>query len=163
QLAYPWLRTGGSDLMPERLEAPEGVLAGMLARNALVRGTFHSAVPLYLPDVYDFDPHLPNMNGDDVLEDHVSRCGGTPPGLGRLSDVTTSADVNYRQAGVSRLVAAILRAARNLGEDRLFEPSNERLWADMTAAMSDLLGDLWRAGALRGAEETDAFTVRCDR
>ena len=43
QLAYPWLKTSGSGILLESLEAPDGVLTGLLARNALVNGTFTSA------------------------------------------------------------------------------------------------------------------------
>src|ERR1051326_6624704 len=43
QLVYPWVRTSGSSTLPEQLESPDAVLAGVLARNALTRGAYHSA------------------------------------------------------------------------------------------------------------------------
>src|SRR5262249_31641169 len=43
QLSYPWLKTSGSHVLLEGLEPPDGALVGMLARNALARGTFTSA------------------------------------------------------------------------------------------------------------------------
>jgi hypothetical protein len=58
QLVYPWVRTAGSAALPEGVESPEGVLAGLLARNALTRGTFRSAPPLQLADAYDAFPPL---------------------------------------------------------------------------------------------------------
>ena len=49
---------------------------------------------------------------DRTLLQRVSLFGPTPRGIRLLSDVTTSDDENYRPAGVSRLVSALVRAAR---------------------------------------------------
>jgi hypothetical protein len=162
QLTFPWLRTRGSDDLPEQLESPDGVLTGLLARNALLRGTFSSAAALFLPDVYDVNPELPQMGGDEVIEDRVSLFGPSVSGLCLRSDSTTADDVAYRSAGVSRLVAAIVRAARTLGEHVAFEASNPELFEHITDVMSDLMEGLWNAGALDGATAADSFSVRCD-
>jgi hypothetical protein len=163
QLAYPWLRTHGSDNLPDALESPDAVLAGLLARNALARGTFRSAVKLAPPDVYDFDPKLPNPDGDDVLESHVSRFGDDWFGFALLSDVTSSSDKRYQQAPVSRLVACVLRAARLIGEDAMFDVHDERLWSRIVEGLGTLLNDLWLRGAIVGDTPADAYSVRCDR
>lgn len=175
QLAYPWLRTPGSDRLPEQLESPDGVLAGLLARNALMNGTFRSAAGSHLADVYGAAPPLTRAQmfrppraglGPDAgpgLIDRVSLFGATPSGLRLLSDVTTAAQDAYRPACVSRLVSVIVRAARRLGEELTFEPSGERLWARVREHLSALLLELRRAGALRGATPAESFRVRCDR
>ncbi len=59
QLVYPWLRSSSSRNLPEQLESPEGVFSGLLARNALIRGSFHSAARLPLIEVYDLFPSIP--------------------------------------------------------------------------------------------------------
>jgi len=87
----------------------------------------------------------------------------TPDGLRLFSDVTTSLQSSHRQAHVNRLISAIVRAARRLGEDLLFEPSGERLWAQVQQRLRWLLDGFRDAGALR-AEATEApYFVRCDR
>jgi hypothetical protein len=58
QLVYPWLRTTGSAPLPDGVESPEGVMAGLLARNALTRGAYRSAAPLPLASGYDAFPAL---------------------------------------------------------------------------------------------------------
>src|SRR6185295_9813079 len=58
QLAFPWVRSMGSSGLPEDLESPDAVLAGVLARNALTRGSYRSAANLRLGDVYDVFPRL---------------------------------------------------------------------------------------------------------
>jgi hypothetical protein len=58
QLVYPWVRTAGSAPLPEGVENPEGVMAGLLARNALTRGAYRSAAPLPPAGAYDAFPPL---------------------------------------------------------------------------------------------------------
>jgi hypothetical protein len=176
QLAYPWLRTPGSANLPEQIESPEAVLAGLLARNALTRGAFRSAAGFHLADVYDLYPALPRYqmmkrHADTraensplhTLMERVSLFGITPGGFKLLSDVTTSLNESYRPASVNRLVSIIIRAARRLGEDRVFESSGERLWAELKEGLNALLSGLLEAGALRGETPSEAFDVRCDR
>lgn len=173
QLAYPWPRTAGSANLPEGLESPDGVLCGLLARNALARGAFRSAAGQHLADVHDIFPvlsheqaHLPERGPDGrslSLIERVSLLGPTPNGLRLLSDVTTALQESYRPACINRLTSAIVRAARRLGEELIFEPSGERLWAEVREGLERLLLGLLQAGALRGSSPAEAFQVRCDR
>jgi hypothetical protein len=175
QLAFPWVRTPGSSNLPERLENPDGVLAGVLARNAIVRGAYRCAAGLHLGDVFDVFPTLSRRDlnirfparderrSDPTLVERVSLLGRVPRGLTVLSDVTPSNDETYRPASVHRLITVIARAARHLGEAVTFEGSNEELWLRVRSEMERLLGGLYEDGALRGATADDAFEVRCDR
>ncbi|MCP3963676.1 MAG: phage tail sheath protein [bacterium] len=173
QLAYPWLSTPGSRRLPQGLESPDGVLAGMLARNALARGTFRSAARQAAAGVVGLFPELgrgqlftppPRAPEAGSLSDRVSVFGFAPRGaVHLLSDATTSVGESYRPAAVNRLVSVLVRAARRLGEDATFEAAGEGLWARVRERMSSLLGALYRAGALRGARAEEAFSVRCDR
>lgn len=200
QLAYPWVRSQGSDALPEGLDTPEGALAGMLARNALLRGTFSSAAGLTSRTVLDVEPPLPQrdvslrglrtplspdaptelvdpaeplahtpralhrstVNADNLVR-RVTLLGPTPHGMRTLSDVNTSLGASARQAHVRRLLSAVIRAARRIGESNVFEASGAALWSALESQMRDMLRGLWRAGALAGAREADAYRVRCDR
>jgi hypothetical protein len=176
QLAYPWVRSPGSERLPERLESPDGVLAGVLARNALARGTFRSAANLKLGDVYDVDPHprqieiysaartpKSGVERERVLGERVSILGHSPSGWRLLTDVTASTDENYRPACLNRLVSVLVRTARHTGEDLLFEVSGERTWTLIRRAIEDVMTVFWQAGALRGESPGEAFQVLCDR
>jgi hypothetical protein len=175
QLAYPWARTAGSGNLPEMVESPDAILAGVLARNALTRGAYRSGAGSHMADVYEtfpslrraqtLKPHPDKVGGKTAhaLIERVSLLGPTPGGHELLSDVTTSVDESYRPANVNRLVSVIVRAARRLGEDHVFEASGERLWAQFRDALNGLMLNLWRSQALRGVSPRDAFTVRCDR
>jgi hypothetical protein len=173
QLVYPWVRTPGSAALPEQLESPEGLLIGLLARNALSRGTYRGAANSALGDVFSVVPLLSQRQQWAVqgaigrrsraLIDRVSLLGPTPDGLQLLSDVTTSLDERYRPASVNRLVAGLIRAARQLGEELVFEASGEYLWMRLEESLDGLLQSLFAAGALRGTTAAEAYGVRCDR
>jgi uncharacterized protein len=176
QLAYPWVRTTGSGLLPEGFEPPEGALAGMLARNALLRGTFRSAGSLAPGDLWEVFPvvgrdqlegRFHDLSGDAgperALPERVCLFGPTPRGIRLLSDVTTARDESYRPAPVSRLVAAVVRAARRVGEALAFEASGPALWRQVEESLTGLLGAVAAEGALRATSGEAAFEVRCDR
>jgi hypothetical protein len=172
QLAFPWARTAAAAGLPEQLESPDALLAGLLAGNALTRGTFRSGAHLPLAEVFDLHPLLrrdetnlpgPDAKSQTALVEHVSLFGSTPAGFRLLSDVTTSLNESYRPANVNRLVSVIVRAARQLGEEIVFENSGERIWERLRESLEILLGGLWQDGALRGATAAEAFQVRCDR
>ena len=175
QLAYPWLKTTGSSVLLEGLESPDGALVGILARNALTRGTFMSAVKVVPAEIFDVSEILPAMettvsatplvwgdNSTKPLIERISLFGFTPNGLALLSDVTAYAGESYRPGRIHRLVAVILRASRRLGEQIVFQSNGPRLWAQVQAFLLQLMTKLWRLNALDGATISDAFSVRCD-
>ena len=170
QLAYPWLRTRGASVLPGGIEPPDAVLAGLLARNALLRGTFRSAAGQRTADAWDAYPALPRVHlsvaavrEERTLVERVSLFGRTPAGFSLLSDVTTSPAESYRPAAAHRLVSALVRAARLLGETLVFEASGPPLWARLRTQIETLMIGLYREGALRGANAAEAFQARCDR
>jgi hypothetical protein len=177
QLGYPWLQMAYSGDLPENLEPPEGVTAGLLARNALTRGSFRSCTALIPHAVLDVSPRLSQTqqfgvnqalapllaSPQSALVDRVSLLGPGIEGFRLLSDVTTSNDVNYRQAGINRTIALVMRAARAIGEEYAFEASGERLWQQLQDRLGDVLSAMLRAGALGGRRPGEAFQVRCDR
>jgi phage tail sheath protein FI len=150
----------------------------VLARNAFLRGAFRSAAASHLADAYETVPALDRAQMFSApriqppggrpsiarnLTDKVSILGPTPNGLRLLSDVTTSEDQSYRPAAINRLVAILIRAARDLGEEHVFENSGENLWSLLAERIRQLLASLFTEGALRGASPADAYDVVCDR
>src|SRR5262249_19838403 len=140
------------------LEPMGGVLVGALARNALLRGAFRSAVGQLVAEVQDVKP-VPTrvdqaLNGPGAplrgLVERVSLVGPTPNGMRVLSDVTTSKVEAHRVAPCSRLVAVVLRAARHAGLEHVFEPSGPDTWDALRRRMERVLERLFDAGALRG-------------
>jgi Bacteriophage tail sheath protein len=178
QLAYPWLKTSGSGALLDSLEPPDGALVGLLARNALTRGTFTSATKITPAEVYDVYPPLPAqemqssaqplvwgaVSGQQkALIERLSLFGFTPTGLRLLSDVTAYPDESYRYAPVNRLVSVICRAARHMGETVVFQSNGPALWGRVQRFLQNLMTRLWTLNALDGDSAADAFSVRCDQ
>jgi uncharacterized protein len=191
QVCYPWLITNDSLNLPEQLLPPDGALAGLLARNALARGTFMDATKIVPNQIFGTFPQLgkENYNVSEapanlggrvirpplILAQRVSLFGPTPSGYRLLSDVTTSlhvttssgvttsSDTIYRSAPTRRLISAVVRTARSVGEGLTFEGSGPRLWGRVQNLMEAALTNYWQAGALDGKTASNAFTVRCDR
>lgn len=171
QLAYPWLRTADSADTPGGVEAPEGSLAGVLARSALERGAYRSAATRPLLRYQDSTPTLPWTQvlqdaawtplGTLTLADRVCLLGPSPRGPQLLSDVSCSADPRTRQAAVRRLLNVVVQAARRAGDDFAFEPNGEHLWARVRNRLNDLMRALLSAGAL--SSDGTPFDVRCGR
>jgi uncharacterized protein len=167
QLGWPWIATRQSPDLPENLEPPDGLLGGLIAASALARGTFRSIAGTRLAEVLAAAPVPAWGLGPDspaaVFAERVCVVAREPEGWVLVSDVTTSPDPAWRPAGVSRLVASVLRAARRVGEGMVFESNGPVLWSRLRRAMEELLTDYWREGGLRGESSADAFQVRCDR
>ena len=170
QLAWPWVETAASGNLPEGVEGGEGVLAGVIARTALAMGAFRSAGGSPLPSVRRLWPELGSSdlerglpgNRSSWMGDRLSLIGIQRGSFTLLSDATTSADIGWRSGGTSRLIGIILRAARWLGDDRLFEASGPALWGAMRQDVEAFLEQLRQAGALTGSRPADAYEVRCD-
>jgi hypothetical protein len=162
QLAFPWLTTRESALLPGALEPPDAMLAGAVANSALIVGTWRTLARTRMPGVGGVEPILSEAEIRDAREG-VSLFTETAKGFQLLSDSTTLDHPVYRHAEVSRLVAWIVRACRLEGEAATFTNSGESLWRKLTAALNDVLLKLWGEGALAGAKSSDAFEVRCDR
>jgi len=167
QLLWPWLRTTRSGDLPQSLESPEGAFLGILAANALARGTFRSVAGTRIPDVITCSPMPEIGQGDDSpsakLARRVCLIGPEPEGIVVLSDVTAAKRTGWRSGGASRLIAAILRAAARIGETSVFEPNGPHLWERLKQEMESLLEAFRLAGGLGGSTAGEAYDVRCDR
>ena len=168
QLSYPWLKSNDSDGLPGQALPPEGVLAGMLAANALRRGVYHSAAGGTVQRAYDlypaefFTPTDAQTDEYAAFYEHLSVFARVPGAIQLISDVTTSSDESYRPAVVSRLMSLIVRAARNQGRSTLFEPMSYATWRAVEKSLSTLLLAIFNAGGLRGRNAGEAFSVQCD-
>lgn len=170
-LAYPWVASALSAPLPEGVQGGEGVLAGGIARSTLLNGVHASVAGLPLATVQALLPELSRGNVQrgvpggvaDWLGDRIALLGRRADGFHVASDATAAEDAAWRAGSVSRLFRTVLRAARRLGQDLVFESSGEALWARTRQALEAYLTTLWDLGALDGTSPAEAFAVRCDR
>ena len=169
QLAYPWLATEASKPMPEGVQSPEGVFAGLLAKSALSRGAFHSAAGQRPQTIFRM---LPTLNLADLrqrvdgasswLGERLSLFGTRYGEVELISDATMADSRAWRAGGVSRLMGIVLRAARTMGQDVMFEPNGPLIWNRLRGQMEQFLDGLRQRGALAGRSPAEAYDVRCD-
>lgn len=170
QLAWPWLALRASGDLPGGLEPPEGALAGLIAAGAVAHGCHRSVAGEFsrarLRDLVAAEPMPAWGIGDDSPDARLARrvClfAPQPDGWALQSDVTTLAAGACRFGGASRLVGHLVRACREAGEGIVFEANGERTWAQLRAALDDVLLAYWRAGAFSGASPAEAYGLRCD-
>jgi phage tail sheath protein FI len=170
QLGYPWVETAASVGIPEGLQSPEGLLAGLIARTSLTDGAFRSAAGRPCKTVRRLHPDLGESRirrglpggASDWMGDRLCLVGQKRDRVELLSDATMSPDPQWRAGGVSRLMGIILRAARSFGDDLVFEPSGPALWAAIRSTVETFLEGLRERGALDGRISEEAYEVACD-
>lgn len=75
---------------------------------------------------------------------------------------TLSADPDYRQLSVRRLMTMLALTVERHGQWLVFEPNTVALRSRLTDSLTQLLRDLHRQGAFRGSTEAESFFVHCD-
>ncbi|MEZ4235544.1 MAG: hypothetical protein R3F59_05150 [Myxococcota bacterium] len=169
QLAWPWARVDTSGDRLGGLAPPDGLVAGLLARNALLRGTFRSAGGLAPEGVQGLEPTASRRAlwqpqpvaggaGEAALLERLTVLGRAPQGLRLLSDCTTATDPAWRQGGVARLVGVVRREAQRAGEGTVFAANGANTWRAVRRSLAGALTALQRAG---GLHPVDGFEVRC--
>jgi uncharacterized protein len=75
---------------------------------------------------------------------------------------TLSADPDYRQLSVRRLMTMLALTVERHGQWLVFEPNTAVLRSRLTDSLTQLLRDLHRQGSFSGATEAESFFVHCD-
>ena len=154
----------GGPASPQRLVPPSGLVAGVISRLDRERGAHHTpanAPILSAVDasrVYDEDDGgLLDANGVNLL---LCRCGrGLQVWGGRTLE---RVDPTGRFVAHRRLIHRLVRAIRLVAEPLVFDGNTPALWLTLTRAITTVLLEAFRGGALQGARPEEAFSVQCD-
>jgi uncharacterized protein len=170
-LYHPWIEilappsVNDIGAPPSRLQLPpSGFVAGIYARSDIERGVYKAPANEVVRGLTRFEINI-NTARQDVLN---------PEGInalrffeGRGNRVwgarTLSSDPEWRYVNVRRLFIYLEHSIDKATQWAVFEPNNERLWANITATVKDFLRVQWRDGALLGSKPEDAYFVICDR
>jgi len=162
-LYYPWVKVAVKDPPSVRAVPPCGHVAGVFARSDARVGVFKAPANEELMSVVDLEFGI-----DTAMQDRLNpggvNCLRAFPGRGlRVWGARTlSTDANWRYINVRRLFLTLVRwVDRNLAW-AAFEPNTPRLWLRIQRELNVYLGQLWQAGALKGASAAEAFYVKCD-
>lgn len=160
---FPWIyiadpQNGATVLVP-----PGGYAAGVMARVDASRGVFKApaneiargALDLEF-NINDATQAILNPQGCNVIRDFAGR------GIRIWGARTMSSDTLWKYISVRRLFIFLERSIYEGTQWVVFEPNDQRLWARVKDSVRLFLRTQWRAGALFGATEDQAFFITCD-
>jgi uncharacterized protein len=165
---HPWitLRDPLDDI--ERNVPPSGHMIGVYARTDIERGVHKAPANEVIRGIIRLEQVLNKREQDilnpspvniNVLRDFRER------GLGLRvwgARVITS-DTEWKYVNVRRLFIFLEESIDQGTQWAVFEPNDDRLWAQIIQAVSAFLTNVWRDGALFGRTAEEAFFVKCDR
>ena len=170
-LYHPWIEVldpmqpRAAEAPPARLVLPpSGFVTGIYARSDIERGVFKAPANEIVRGLTRFEINI-NRARQDVLN---------PEGINALRFLegrgnrvwgarTLSSDPEWKYVNVRRLFIYLEHSIDKATQWAVFEPNNERLWANIRHTVEDFLLVHWKAGALLGDKPEDAYFVRCDR
>jgi uncharacterized protein len=170
-LYHPWIEIldpterAAQGAPPRRLRIPpSGFVAGIYARSDIERGVHKAPANEVVFGLTRFEINI-NKPRQDVLN---------PEGInalrffeGRGNRVwgarTMSSDPEWKYVNVRRFFIFLEHSIDKATQWAVFEPNDERLWANIRHTVEDFLLLQWLNGALIGAKPEEAYFVRCDR
>ncbi|MBL8901344.1 MAG: phage tail sheath family protein [Planctomycetes bacterium] len=161
---YPWYWTAHPVSSRIIKVAPGGAVAGIFARSDVERGvwkapaneTVRGALELEF-DITKAQQDVLNPRGVNVIRAFPGR------GIRLWGARTLSSDPLWKYVNVRRLFIFLEASIYRGTQWVVFEPNNEALWARVKQTVEQFLRTQWRAGALMGLKEEQAFFVKVDR
>ena len=160
----PWIEitdppTGRSLTIP-----PGGHVAGIYARSDTERGVHKAPANEVIEGAngveYQFDKGMQdtlNPQGVNCIRSFIGR------GIRVWGARTLSSDSLWKYINVRRLFIYLEKSIEKGTQWVVFEPNNEKLWAQVKQTISQFLTTVWKRGALMGTTPQEAFFVKCDR
>jgi hypothetical protein len=156
----------GGVIAPLRSISPVGHVAGVVSRLDRERGAHHTPAnaPLHgavdVSDRFtDVEQALLTESGANVLRCQAGR-GLVVWGGRTLSDPDREAENLY--LAHRRLLHRLVRAIRRAADPLVFEHNGPDVWLALVRAVTTVLMQAYRAGALKGERPSQGFRVVCD-
>jgi len=173
---HPWIEVPdplGGVINPLRNMPPCGHVAGAISRLDRERGAHHSPANTPLLEATDLAPR-PNAEEQLQLNTNAVNLLRCIPGHGlQIWGCSTLARVPVSGAASQpfvadhfiayrRLIHRLVRAIRRVAEPLVFDTNGPELWLTFVRAVTAVLLEAYRGGALKGARPDEAFRVQCD-
>jgi phage tail sheath protein FI len=162
-LYFPWLKVPSPTVSAGRRVPPCGHVAGIYARSDARVGVFKAPANEQLLDVLDLDLAIDAAIQNDLNPLGINCLRAFPGrGLRVWGARTLSLDPSWRYINVRRLFLTLTRWIDRNMSWAAFEPNTPRLWVRIQRELNVYLERLWRAGALKGTSQGEAYYVKCD-
>lgn len=163
-LYAPWIWTADPRSGARVRVPPSGHVLGVYARTDTERGvykapaneTLRGALDLHF-DINDGAQAIMNPRGVNAIRRFPGR------GIRVWGARTLSSNGLWKYVSVRRLFIFLERSIYEGTQWVVFEPNDDRLWARVKDTIRLFLRSQWRAGALYGRTEEEAFFITCDR
>lgn len=160
---YPWIAVAETNAGVPKLIPPGGHCIGLYARIDRERGVFKSPVAQTLRGVLDLEFEISGETQDGLNPKGVNAIRRFPDrGIQVWGARTLSTDPEWKYVSIRRLQIFLERSITEGTQWVVFEPNDSRLWARVEDTIRPFLRAQWRAGALSGATEQNAFFVICN-
>ncbi|HEY8209535.1 MAG TPA: phage tail sheath C-terminal domain-containing protein [Myxococcaceae bacterium] len=170
-LYFPWVVVANPLATADRADQPKeialppsGFVTGIYARTDIDRGVFKAPANEVILSALRFETDI-NFAQQETLNPIAVNCLRYFPNRGNRvwGARTLSSDPEWKYVNVRRYFNFLERSIDVGTQWAVFEPNNERLWANIRETISSFLESQWKTGALLGASTKEAFFVRCDR
>jgi phage tail sheath protein FI len=160
---YPWIFVSDPDTSARKLVPPGGHTIGLYARTDAERGVFKSPANDTLLGALALEYEITDGDQDDLNPRGVNAIRSFP-GRGILvwGARTLTSNSLWKYVSVRRLFIFLERSIYEGTQWVVFEPNDPRLWARVVDSIRLFLRGQWRAGALFGVREQDAYYIACD-
>lgn len=157
---HPWVKV--LDPLTKNTTAipPSGSIAGVYARTDNTRGVHKAPANEIVSACVGLDCNYTSGEQDILNPKGVNLIRSFPgQGIRVWGARTVSSNSLWRYVNVRRLFIFIEESIRRSTNWVVFEPNDQLLWLRVRRTIEIFLGDVWRAGALTGATEDEAFFV----
>ena len=143
-----------------------GAVIGAMVRSEVTRGVAKAPAgySLDIRNVYGLVANLTEAEQGNLYKDSQLNLFTVVPGVGVIINGarTLARNTSEKYITVRRSLNYLKDLLKTSTQTALFEPNDERLWADLTVRVSSLLNTFWASGGLKGRTSTEAFFVRCN-
>lgn len=142
---------------------PSGHVAGLISRSDRQRGAHYTPANLPLLDAVDLTQSFCRENSGLLNEAGLNliRCQAGR-GLQVYGGRTLDLSREGRFLAHRRLIHRLVRAIRRVAEPLVFDTNGPALWFALVRAITTVLLEAFRSGALKGASPQEGFQIRCD-
>jgi len=161
---HPWLLVSRADDAREGLLrlTPSAWAAGVIAGRERSVGIPFGPANVLVNGAADLVDRVSPQRHDQLHQHGINLFLGERDGVRLTAARTLSRDGAWRQLSVRRLVTMLARTLERQMQWAVFEPNGLRLRRDVQGMLETFLRGLYQAGAFVGANEREAFFVRCD-
>jgi phage tail sheath protein FI len=168
-LYFPWLNALDPQQNITRPFPPSGFVAGLYAATDASRGVWHAPAGAGASLTGQSGPALNLTDAEAAtLNTHAVNCIRHLPQIGTVvwggrtlggGDQVAS---EWKYVPVRRLALYVETSLDEGTKWAVFEPNNERLWAELRSSANTFMQTLFVQGAFQGTTPAQAYFVRCD-